>query len=65
MVVTWWSHGRPYLVKVLQCKGELGGRVGGVLHSSYQDDGEVLWSPLPPLEVCVCVWGGGGGGGSP
>ena len=48
MVVTWWfSH--TYLVKVQQCEGELGGRAGAVLHGSYQEDGEVLWSPLSPL----------------
>ena len=53
--VTSWSHGRPHLVKVLQCKGKLGGRVGSVLHGSYQEDGEVMWSPLPPLQICVCL----------
>ena len=61
MVITWWfSH--TYLVELQQCKGELGGRTGAVLHGSYQENGEVLWSPLSPLQVCVCMrmWGEGG-----
>ena len=41
-----------YLVKVQQCEGELGGRAGAMLHGSDQEDGEVLWSPLSPLQVC-------------
>ena len=51
-----------YLVKVQQCEGELGGRAGTVLHSSDQEDGEVLWSPPSPLQVCVLFGGRGGGG---
>ena len=26
-----------------------------MLHGSYQEDGEVMWSPLPPLQICVCL----------
>ena len=59
------THGSShiYLVKVQQYEGELGGGAGAVLHGSDQEDGEVLWSPLSPLQVCVCIWGKGKGKG--